>query len=594
MPNTQNPAPGKKQRSLKWSLMLLILTCWLLPLLVLLYAGHHFSLQRTRQHVTDIVTTSISNAVSVAQRNLENVVEASLDASYFPTVRNAYSEYLKTGSIATFYNAVTTDFLSLQYSRSNIINASYLLFPQMPKRSELFFEYNPMLSSYSETMAFYNDGAAAEALALVDSLGSDIGFIRSGEHLYLLRVLSLHNNRFSPYAVLALEVNMPSLYTGIQNLPWVPAFTLRLNEVSLGYGEEVSSEGLTPGPRPATKTLDGQRILVYGQNEGPRFTLEYCAIADLQPLMREIGAPMQYIYFGLLSIPFMAVVLFFFARMINRPIRRLSEFSNTIESGSFGLQMDETGLGSREFEYLGGRMNAMSARLQDQFNRLYLEELALRDARIKALQSQINPHFLGNTLEIINWEARMAGNEKISYMLESLTIMLEAAMDRRHRPLIHLSEEMVYANAYLYIIKERLGKRISVEIDIPDSLLDWYVPRLVLHTIIENAVEHGVSFYPSGRVWISAVQENDEWMRLEVINDRPLSPENEARIAAILDGQTPEPELSSGNIGIRNVHQRLRIIYGDESGLSVKTHKYGYTISSMRIGYKHIQQNESN
>ena len=105
--------------------------------------------------------------------------------------------------------------------------------------------------------------------------------------------------------------------------------------------------------------------------------------------------------------------------------------------------MDAGRLGSKEFAYLGNSFNAMSDKLKNQFERIYKEELALRDAKIMALQSQINPHFLNNTLEIINWEARLADDVKVCQMLEALSTMLNAAMDRKHRPLIHLSEEMM-------------------------------------------------------------------------------------------------------------------------------------------------------
>lgn len=596
----QPPKAEPKKRakwSLKWSLLFLIFTCWVLPLFFILYGSYYLSAQRTQAHVSDIVKVSINNAADIARRNLENVVDAALSASYIPTVRNAYAALQKDGNLAAFSSSIKVNFLYQQYSRSRIINASYLLFPQLDEstgQDDLYFAYNPALSSYEDVLHFYNSGPAQQALAQMHTLGSNVGFIQSDGHLYLIRVLSLHNNRFSPYAVLALEINLQSLYTGIQNLPWVPAFTLMLNDIPLGYGDVVSVPEIVPTSSPSTQPLEDNKVLVYGKDDSSRFSLEYYAVADLQPLIREMGASTSFILFGLLSIPLMFVVLFFFSRMINRPIRRLSDFAHTIEEGKFGLQINKDQLGSSEFAYLGGQLNAMSARLETQFERIYREELALRDARIKALQSQINPHFLGNTLEIINWEARLAGNVKVSHMLEALTTMLEAVLDRRHRPLIHLSEEMMYVNAYLYIIQERLGKRLTVEQDIAEDLQDWYVPRLVLQPIVENAVEHGAAARQKGHIIIRAVRQNDEWMRLEVINDSPLTTEDEERIHTILDDSSAEDELSSGNIGIRNVHQRLRIIYGEQSGLSIKTDKKNNTVSSMCIQYLQNQQNQSN
>ena len=88
-------------------------------------------------------------------------------------------------------------------------------------------------------------------------------------------------------------------------------------------------------------------------------------------------------------------------------------------------------------------------RLKYQFDHIYEEELALKDARIMALQSHINPHFMNNTLEIINWEARLAGNDKVS--IRSLGTLLDAALDRKKQPEVPLKEELTYVKAYLFI-----------------------------------------------------------------------------------------------------------------------------------------------
>lgn len=202
---------------------------------------------------------------------------------------------------------------------------------------------------------------------------------------------------------------------------------------------------------------------------------------------------------------------------------------------------------------------------------------------LKALQSQINPHFLGNTLEVINWEARLAGDVKVSMMLEALSTILEATMDRSHRSTIRLSEELHYVNAYLTIIGHRLGRRLTVEREIDESLLEMQVPRLVMQPILENAVEHGVGNKQHGVIVIRARRENSEWMSLEVENDSPLTPDAEARIRALLTSEEQPAGIGATSLGIRNVHQRLRILYGEESGLSVKTTKNGSTLSSMRV-----------
>ena len=238
-----------------------------------------------------------------------------------------------------------------------------------------------------------------------------------------------------------------------------------------------------------------------------------------------------------------------------------------IRQGELGYQID-TGTGSREFQYLTDSFNQMSGQLRRQFDRLYQEELARRDAQIKALQAHINPHFLNNTLEIINWQARMSGDVKASKMIEALSTVLDAALDRKGSPQVRLAEEMTYVNAYLYIVKERFGKRLAVDTDIPQELMDCLVPRLILQPVIENAVEHGIGPSGQGQVALRGFREGERLI-LEIENNGGLSPRDEEHIARLLSPDYDMQNEPSGNIGIANVNLRLRILYGPGCGLTI-------------------------
>lgn len=191
----------------------------------------------------------------------------------------------------------------------------------------------------------------------------------------------------------------------------------------------------------------------------------------------------------------------------------------------------------------------MSSELKNQFDRIYLEQQALQEARIKALQSQINPHFLNNTLEIINWEARLADNEQVCSMIEALSTMLDAAVGRDGRSQAPLSEELKYVDAYLYITKERLGERLTVSREIEESMLGCQIPRLMLQPIIENAVEHDIS-------------RSGGELCFEIEHEGQLSDSDWDSVRRSLDSGKPfDPERQhGGSVGIRNVNQRLRLI----------------------------------
>ncbi len=199
-----------------------------------------------------------------------------------------------------------------------------------------------------------------------------------------------------------------------------------------------------------------------------------------------------------------------------------------------------------------------------------------------ALQSHINPHFMNNTLEIINWEARLSGNEKVSKMIGALSTMLDAAMDRRKRPQVRLSEEMGYVNSYLYITGERLGSRLKVEKELPEELMDCVVPRLILQPVIENAVEHGVAPNGSGTVRLRGYCD-DAYLYLETINDGGMTEEDRARIERLLDPNYNTGKEPAGNLGIANVNQRLRILFGDPCGLTITEREDGKVVAKLTM-----------
>ena len=264
------------------------------------------------------------------------------------------------------------------------------------------------------------------------------------------------------------------------------------------------------------------------------------------------------------------------------------EGAHQIANGQYGYQVDGDER-NNEFTYLSHVFNQMSLELQYQFEKIYVEELALRDAKIKALQSQINPHFLNNTLEIINWEARLSGNERVSGMIEALSTMLYATMNRKNQHMISLEEELSYVEAYLYIIKQRFGEQLEIEKQIDERLLSYRVPRLIIQPIVENAVEHGIGALRKGKIKLS-IYEEEHGIVVEVEDSGTLSELDKKKIHEILEREEINSETNL-NLGIRNVNQRLNILYGKNYGLTIKNNQNNNTISLIRIGKYGIYNN---
>ena len=127
----------------------------------------------------------------------------------------------------------------------------------------------------------------------------------------------------------------------------------------------------------------------------------------------------------------------------------------------------------------------------------------------------------------------MNGDAAASKMIEALSTVLDAALDRRGMPEVRLSEEMTYVNAYLYIVKQRFGKRLRVDIDLPGELMDCKVPRLILQPVIENAVEHGIGPGGHGHVALRGYH-RENFLILDIENDGGLSQQDEEHIARLL------------------------------------------------------------
>jgi two-component system sensor histidine kinase YesM len=187
---------------------------------------------------------------------------------------------------------------------------------------------------------------------------------------------------------------------------------------------------------------------------------------------------------------------------------------------------------------------------------------------------------------MMNWQARMAGDITVSKMIENLGTLLNYSMDRSNRKLIYLAEELRCVDAYCYIISMRFGKRLKIEKDVDEELLQLKVPQLILQPLIENAVVHGVETVKSGIIRINVYKEGSNAI-LKIINSgKDMTAEDMERVEQILNGtyeQKPEEKARHESMGIHNVNERIKLIYGEEYGLTIQPIGDGETASAITI-----------
>ena len=427
--------------------------------------------------------------------------------------------------------------------------------------------------------------------SVAQRMGTNTKFIEIGEHLYLVR--NLVTSDYNPYAIIVMEINKSNMFKSMDNVVWrengaifldgdmvcEPDYENDINNEKFkiyaennkrNYGEVTETE--------SNYDSNNYTVNLYTRCNNQQFTY-IVKLNQMEVLNESFTYVYIYVLIILLTILLAALTFYYFYRNINKPISDLMEMSEKIEEGEYGITLPAFE-GNKEFGKLIDTFNHMSLGLEESFNRIYAEEVALRDANMQALQSQINPHFLNNTLEIINWKARMSGNHDVSGMIESLGVMMEATMNRKKEKFITIEEELKYVDAYLYIIHQRFGSRFHFDKDVDGNLLNLKIPRLIVQPIVENAVEHGGD--KEGNI-IGSLKIYADYNNLYIVvhNNGNMTEADKAKIEILLSDQKLEENVH--NIGIRNVNMRLKLLYGENSGLSIENIDDNLTESKLKI-----------
>ena len=257
-------------------------------------------------------------------------------------------------------------------------------------------------------------------------------------------------------------------------------------------------------------------------------------------------------------------------RGINILINRMEKVEPTklsmMENGISEYSKDEIGQLNRHF-------NLMLERLHNLIMENYEAKIQRREAELKALQAQINPHFLYNVLDSINWMAIRAGVMNISDMVTDLGQFYRIGLSRG-REIISIREELEHVKTYLKIQKVRFEETLKVVIDIQEEILDYPIVKSTLQPIVENAIIHGILTKPSQEGTIKIIGEKrDAQILIKIIDDG--AGVDFKKVNYILSD--PKSHFSKG-FGIRNVNERIKLYFGGEYGVEIKREQDKWTV----------------
>lgn len=263
-----------------------------------------------------------------------------------------------------------------------------------------------------------------------------------------------------------------------------------------------------------------------------------------------------------------AVALFFskfIAKNITQPIQKLCESMEKVQEGDFSVS-DVVVDSANEIGSLTTSFNVMTHRIQDLMEQNIREQEAKRKSELKALQSQINPHFLYNTLDSIIWMAEGKKNEEVVLMTASLARLLRQSISNEDE-VVSIGQEIEYARGYLTIQKMRYKDKMEYQIDVDPSILNIPLIKLVLQPVIENAIYHGLKYKESKGFLLVRGFPKDGNAVLQVIDDGVGM--DEETLEHIYEKH--KVNYRSNGVGIYNVQKRLQLYYGNEYGITYES-----------------------
>ncbi|WP_231735263.1 cache domain-containing sensor histidine kinase [Gracilibacillus massiliensis] len=254
-----------------------------------------------------------------------------------------------------------------------------------------------------------------------------------------------------------------------------------------------------------------------------------------------------------------------FTGTIVNPIESLNKKMKKVQTGD--LDYYDVGIENELTKDEAGQMHENFKKMMNQINYLigenYKKQLLIKESEFKTLQAQVNPHFLYNTLESINWSAKIVGEKKISQMAESLGYVLRASINMKDT-LISLEEELSIAEHYITIQSYRFEERLAFTKDIPKAYLSEQVPKFIIQPLVENAIRYGLQeMIGVCKIHLSVIEEKGFFI-IHVEDNGPGM--QKAYLEQI---ETGEYQPKGTGIGLRNIDERIKLLFGEPYGLKI-------------------------
>ncbi len=317
--------------------------------------------------------------------------------------------------------------------------------------------------------------------------------------------------------------------------------------------------------------------VIYTVKDVSKFDWRVVGVSYVDELVddRAITAIEIIIIIALVVMIFAIIILFVLSNKLTKPVRSLVDAMSIFEKNAVDFKYTPV-RGASEFNKLSSSFEHMVIQIQELMDKVKKEEVALRKTELKALQAQINPHFLYNTLDSIQWMCEEEKTEDAITMVGALAQLFRISISKGYE-LIPIEKEIQHAKNYLVIQSYRYKDQFTYFFDIDEEVLPYLCNKITIQPIIENALYHGISrMVDEGEILISVHKVNDDIIIKIKDNGVGMS---EEQVESILKKERTD----SKGIGVKNVNDRIKIYFGDDYGIVVESELDVGTIITIKI-----------
>ena len=416
--------------------------------------------------------------------------------------------------------------------------AEYIFVP--PHVQRLFRNRRPWVVSLCRSVTFYENDHPVTRVTMVDMNFSTIE--------QLCSQVSLGKRGY----IYIVDQNGNIIYHPQQQI------------VYAGLKSENIAEALSRSPGSYFDDFQGERRIMTVKNISPAnwIMVGISYVDELIPNKRNLNNFVVFI--SMFGIAFAIMASMFISARISQPIKRLEKQMKRVENGDFDISIEADG--EDEVKQLSRAFNLMVVKIKQLMGQIISEQEAKRKSEFKALQAQINPHFLYNTLDSILWMNENGNYEGVTTMVSALAKFFRVSISRGNE-IISVADEVSHASSYLTIQKIRYKDKFDFTIDTQPDVLQRKTLKLILQPILENAIYHGIDqIQEKGEIRITVGMEENRIIYSVSDNGYGIKPEI---LKKILEHK---PTAGSGSgVGLKNVNERIKLCYGNEYGIEIKS-----------------------